>query len=88
MRAPVLAIVGRPNVGKSTLFNRLAGRRIAIVEDMPGVTRDRLYADYRSDIDDVDVKWTIIDTGAIRRRPVCDVCFGFIEFGQWRYQQV
>ena len=69
MRAPVLAIVGRPNVGKSTLFNRLAGRRIAIVEDMPGVTRDRLYADYRSDIDDVDVKWTIIDTGGFEPDP-------------------
>lgn len=69
MRAPVLAIVGRPNVGKSTLFNRLAGRRIAIVEDLPGVTRDRLYAEYRSDIDNVDVRWTIIDTGGFEPNP-------------------
>ncbi len=69
MRAPVLAIVGRPNVGKSTLFNRLAGRRIAIVEDLPGVTRDRLYAEYRSDVDGVDVVWTIIDTGGFEPEP-------------------
>lgn len=69
MRAPVLAIVGRPNVGKSTLFNRLAGRRIAIVEDLPGVTRDRLYAEYRGDVDGTDVRWTIIDTGGFEPDP-------------------
>jgi GTP-binding protein len=69
MRAPVLAVVGRPNVGKSTLFNRLAGRRIAIVEDMPGVTRDRLYAQCRTIIDAADVLFTIIDTGGFEPTP-------------------
>ena len=60
-----VAIVGRPNVGKSTLFNRLVGKRLALVDDRPGVTRDRRYAD--GVIGDMDL--TLIDTAGYEVSP-------------------
>ena len=67
MSKPIVAVVGRPNVGKSTLFNALAGERISIVKDTPGVTRDRIYAD----VTWLDYQFTLVDTGGIE--PESDV---------------
>ena len=65
MSKPVVAVVGRPNVGKSTLFNKLIGKRLSIVNDAPGVTRDRIYG---------DTEWAgreilLVDTGGIDTTP-------------------
>ncbi len=61
MAKPLVAVVGRPNVGKSTFFNKMAGRRVSIVDDMPGVTRDRIYAD----VEWCGYSFTLVDTGGI-----------------------
>ena len=61
MKIPTVALVGRPNVGKSTIFNKLVGKKISIIEDTPGVTRDRIY----SDVVFKNYKFHLIDTGGI-----------------------
>ena len=69
MSKPLVAIVGRPNVGKSTIINGLAQKRVSIVEDLPGVTRDRIYCDAQW----LDREFTLIDTGGIEFREEADV---------------
>ncbi|MBI5446480.1 MAG: ribosome biogenesis GTPase Der [Deltaproteobacteria bacterium] len=74
----LVAIVGRPNVGKSTLFNRLVGRRAAIVEDVPGVTRDRNYAEANWE----GRRFTVVDTGGFESDPA-DVCVARVGAQAW-----
>ena len=72
MAKPIVAIIGRQNVGKSTLLNRLAGKRVAIVADMPGTTRDRIFAD----VSWQEASFTLVDTGGLELSPQSKVARG------------
>ena len=77
---PVVAVVGRPNVGKSTLFNKLAGKRISIVEDTPGVTRDRIF----TEVEWLNHYFTLIDTGGITYEKSSYACYGYGSYNTFR----
>ena len=70
MSRPIVAIVGRPNVGKSTLFNKLIGQRLSIVEDTPGVTRDRIFGECEWK----NRKFSLVDTGGIEPESKDIIC--------------